>query len=96
MIAKTQDLCEYIDTFATLLCHYETSFYENDEGLIAIFDISSTLLVKLNEIPEKLLHVIFQIAINVQATRSIAEVKRKESPLLLSLLAKKTGFTSVA
>ena len=55
-------------------------FYDVDEGLLAIFDISSILLRKITDMPVELLHVIFQIAINVQATRSISEQKRKETP----------------
>jgi hypothetical protein len=63
-----------------LLTHYEKIFYDTDEGLTVIFDIGAILLKKLAEVSGELLHIIFQIAINVQATRSIAEAKRKETP----------------
>ena len=71
-------------------------FYDVDEGLLAIFDIGSILLRRITDMPVELLHIIFQIAINVQATRSISEQKRKETPEVFELLAKRGGFASVA
>lgn len=56
----------------SLLSHYEKLFYDVDEGLTAIFDISQVLLHRIGDISAELLHVIFQITINVQATRSIS------------------------
>lgn len=64
--------------------------------MLVIFQIASTLLSKLKDISPTMLHVIFQITINVQATRSIAETHRKQTPELLEMLAQKGGFMSVA
>ncbi len=96
MISTTSELDEHSNLFLSLLTHYEQIFYDNDEGMTAIFEIVAILLKKLKEISPKLLHVMFQIAINVQATRSIPEVKRKETPIVLDILAKKGNFDSVA
>jgi len=43
-----------------------------------------------------MLNIMFQIFINVQATRSISEATRKQAPEMLHLLASKSGFASVA
>lgn len=96
MITATNELDEHANLFLSVLTHYEQMFYENDEGMVVIFQIASTLLEKLKDISPKILHVIFQITINVQATRSIAEVHRKQTPRVLELLAQKGGFMTVA
>lgn len=42
-----------------------------------------------------MLHVMFQITINVQATRSIPENIRQRTPEVLTLLAEKGSYQSV-
>ena len=96
MANSTQDLQEHEPTFVSLLTHYEKMFYESDEGLVAIFEIGTILLQKLKDVSGDLLHVVFQIAINVQATRSIPGDRRSQVPAVFELLANKGGFMSVA
>lgn len=96
MINSTQHLEEHSQTFVGLLTHYEKLFYDVDEGLVALFDIGSILLRKISDVKVELLHIIFEITINVQATRSISDSKRKEAPMVFEMLAKKGGYGGVA
>ncbi len=79
MISTSEGLDNHSEVFASALAGYETQYYENDDGLSAIFDICSTLLNRLHAINPKMMHVMFQIFINVQATKSIEESRRKSS-----------------
>jgi hypothetical protein len=50
----------------------------------------------LDQINESFLHIVFQIFINIEATKSIPEAKRREADEALTLLAQRGGFGNVA
>jgi hypothetical protein len=83
MCARSEGLDAHVDLFVSALTGYEMQFTDNDEGLSAIFSIASTLLVRLHEITPRMLQVLFQIFINVQATRSLGEPLRLEAGRML-------------
>lgn len=95
MLEGTEGVSEHMELFFKLLLHYEQLFLDNDEGSVVIFKIVSTLLQKVPDIAPQMLHVMFQIAINVQATRTIPENVRQKTPAVLALLAEKGGYHSV-
>lgn len=96
MLLRSEGIDQFQSSITSLLAHYEAVFSENDEGLAALFSISSTLLRRLPHIDQHFLHVVFQILVNVVSTRTISEPNRKEAVEALELLASKGGFASVA
>lgn len=71
MLSRSQGLSTHLDLLTKMLIMYETQFYDNDEGLIALYGIIYTLLERLQEINIHFLKVTFEILVNVQATRTI-------------------------
>lgn len=96
MLLRSEGIDDYISQLTSMLSQYESLFYENDEGLTALFDISHTLLKRLTKLTEDFLHIVFQIFINVESTKSIKESKRVEAGKALGLLADKANFANVA
>jgi hypothetical protein len=96
MLLRSEDIDDFVGSITSTLSSYESLFYENDEGLTALFDIGQTLLKRLAQVNEQFLHIVFQIFVNVESTKSIPEPKRREAVEALALLAAKGRFASVA
>lgn len=97
LFLTSEGLESHVEDIARVLTHYETVFYDNDDGLQAICSIAEVLTTRLTKFDNsKVVSILFSIILNIQATKTLSENIHSRATSMMSMLAIKSGFNNVA